>query len=264
MPSLIDRTGKQYGSLLVLGRGQNQGSKVRWECLCTLCGNTVAVTASNLEHRPSKSCGCARKGPRADIHTSQLYGHLFVWDWSKDNAAWLVSCKICHKFLLVKSHDLTSGRRRTCGNHRAIDKLQRDYPYEYKSFTDMLRRCTDPKHADYPSWGGRGVTVCEEWLQDRGFEFFFLRLGPHPPGTTLHRIKNELGYSPDNTKWSTVAEQNRNRRISRLLPFMGQTMNLVDFANEIRMSQQKVSRLLDGDWTPEQIADEAGYVPVTI
>ena len=73
----------------------------------------------------------------------------------------------------------------------------------------MHGRCGNPKHPRYADYGGRGITVCERW---HSFENFLADMGEPPPGLTLDRINNDLGYSPENCRWATVSEQNFNRK----------------------------------------------------
>jgi hypothetical protein len=76
----------------------------------------------------------------------------------------------------------------------------------------MVRRCTNPKAANWFLYGGRGIKVCDEWL---AFENWSADMGDPPPGMSLERIDNDGNYERANCKWVTVAEQNRNHRVER-------------------------------------------------
>lgn len=78
----------------------------------------------------------------------------------------------------------------------------------------MMRRCTRVNDPRYPEWGGRGITVCERWLE---FPNFLADMGERPPGLTLDRINNDGNYEPGNCRWATRKEQQANRRNSRQL-----------------------------------------------
>ena len=75
----------------------------------------------------------------------------------------------------------------------------------------MKQRCYYKNHTGYPNYGGRGITVCDEWQRLKGFRDWALSNG-YADNLTLDRINNDLGYSPDNCRWVTPREQCKNKR----------------------------------------------------
>lgn len=81
---------------------------------------------------------------------------------------------------------------------------------EYRSWSQMIQRCTNPKNPKYHNYGGRGITVCERWLNS--YINFLEDMGRRPSVTdSLDRIDVEQGYTKENCKWSTRKEQGWNR-----------------------------------------------------
>ena len=91
------------------------------------------------------------------------------------------------------------------------------YESEYRSWYNMKHRCYYPQDKRYSRYGGRGIKVCERWLQS--FTNFLSDMGRKPtPKHTLDRINNDGNYEPGNCRWVTVRENNYNRSVSSKTP----------------------------------------------
>lgn len=114
---------------------------------------------------------------------------------------------------------------------------------------DLVKRCTNPKNRDYPRYGGRGITLCPEWLV---FETFLSDMGPRPSSQhSVERIDNELGYSKSNCRWATKHEQVRNTRRNKWLTANGVTMVQSDWANKISVHPTVIYNRLKSGWSVE-------------
>lgn len=89
----------------------------------------------------------------------------------------------------------------------------------------MRRRCSDPDRRAFKNYGGRGITVCNQW---KDYQAFIADMGPCPKGLSLDRINNERGYEPGNCRWATRAEQSRNHRRNVFVDINGERLILAD------------------------------------
>lgn len=85
----------------------------------------------------------------------------------------------------------------------------------YNIYTGMITRCYNTKHNTYKNYGGRGITVCDEWRSDVAAYCTWAKTNGYRDDLTIERIDNDKGYSPDNCKWITSHEQAFNKRVNK-------------------------------------------------
>jgi len=120
----------------------------------------------------------------------------------------------------------------------------------YHSWAGMCARCRNKNNIMYQRYGARGITVCSRWLS---FENFLADMGEKPAGTSLDRKDNDGNYCPENCRWATRNQQNRNRRSNRLLTYDGVTKCLVEWAETIGISKRTLAnRVNRGGWSVEK------------
>lgn len=85
----------------------------------------------------------------------------------------------------------------------------------YVVFQSMKERCRNPKFKQWKDYGGRGITVCDRWLEPKvGFHNFLADMGPRPDGYVIDRKNNDVGYSPENCRWVSRKDSQRNQRVT--------------------------------------------------
>jgi hypothetical protein len=204
------------------------------------------------------SGGCLMSRTAKDL-TDQPFGRLIVKSLAyrrKYGKAtiiyWHCECR-CGNTCIVAGSKLRSGYTQSCG---CISR-ERHYRHgqtltpEYTIWQHMLQRCYNTKLPRYSDYGGRGITVCDEWRYS--FETFYKDMGPRPsPKHSLERENNNLGYGPGNVIWATQSVQTRNTRRNRPFTINGRTQCLQDWVNEYGLALGAVRTRLRLGWSIEE------------
>lgn len=105
----------------------------------------------------------------------------------------------------------------------------------YNSWSNMIQRCTNPKHPSYPRYGGRGITVCADWRDGAKFIKWAYDNG-FKVGLSIERVDNDGNYCPENCRWATRKEQQRNRQANHRVTYGGETKCLTEWAEVLGMN----------------------------
>jgi hypothetical protein len=125
------------------------------------------------------------------------------------------------------------------------------HPAEYRAWSCMRTRCTNPKFIDWDLYGGRGIRVCDQW---DSFANFFEDMGSKPsPRHSLDRRDSDGNYEPDNCRWATAKEQannwkNRNKKFS----LNGETLTESEWARRIGISRESLRDRINNGWSVEK------------
>jgi len=126
----------------------------------------------------------------------------------------------------------------------------------YYCWRNMRSRCYDKNHVAFHNYGGRGITVCDEWKND--FDAFVRDMGESIVGMSLDRIDSNGNYCKENCRWVTMKQQLNNQRRNRLVTKDGVTKTLSQWAESLGIRQDTLSRRLNR-MSPEK-ALKAGYL----
>lgn len=150
---------------------------------------------------------------------------------------WLCRCD-CGNSCIVDSGNLRHGRQKSCGclRHREPwNKTHGEFCNSrlYRIWTGMKTRCYDKRCKAYPSYGGRGIFICEDWKDN--YESFrdWALLNGYSDDLSIDRIDNDQGYFPENCSWATRENQSNNRRSSRFVVLGGIKMTTARAAREL-------------------------------
>ena len=121
----------------------------------------------------------------------------------------------------------------------------------------MKQRCYDTKNSHYHLYGGRGIKICNRWLEPKGFDNFMDDLGQRPSSNhSIDRINNDGDYSPENCRWSISKVQSRNKRNNINVTFKGETKCIADWIKETGLSYRTLKNRIKDDGT---VGDDFDY-----
>lgn len=168
------------------------------------------------------------------------------------------------KKFITRISALKNGKTTSCGCKRRDGLLLRITRHnmssssEYASWEAMKSRCLNSKNKFYENYGGRGIRVCDEWLD---FKNFIRDMGNKPDSSySIDRIDVNGDYCPANCKWSNRHEQDRNRRTSVKFEIEGQLKNITDISREHGLNHQTIrARVNKGMSITEAISKSYKY-----
>lgn len=192
--------------------------------------------------------------------TGKRFGFLVVVRYTPvkgaGNAMWLCRCDCGNKKVLAGT-SMRCGGVISCGcvkrgpksghGHTANGKMSP----EYRCWSGVVQRCTNPKSRAFKDYGGRGITICRRWLK---FDNFLIDMGSRPiVKNTLERIDNNKGYRKSNCCWATRQEQMWNIRTNRTFEYEGQTKCVGEWAKIVGISPGTLhSRVFAKGWPPKR------------
>ena len=185
----------------------------------------------------------------------QHFGRLTVIrKHSKSNARkqalWECECSCgSENVVIVPTTSLRKEITRSCGCLRKETTIDRNNTHgltntpEYGVWCRIKNRCYNEKEKSYHDYGGRGITMCDEWKES--FEAFYRDMGPRPsPEHSIDRRDNNKGYSKENCRWATLVEQANNRRDNLYFDFDGDRKTLTEWCREFGLNYNRIRYLI--------------------
>lgn len=194
--------------------------------------------------------------------TDQKFGKLTVISRDKNGAngvaRWKCICD-CGNVSIVRGSNLKNGSVKSCGclSHISQNATHRQSNTTlYRKWRSMIYRCENPKNRAYKDYGGRGVTVCEEWHDFLRFKEWVETTKPSGD-YSIDRIDNSKGYNPENCRWASSEEQANNRRSNVMIEYNGEIHNLMEWSVRLGFDYKRVhNRIHKLGWSFEKAINE--------
>lgn len=191
---------------------------------------------------------------------------IYLWECVCDCEA--------HTHIILEGGKLKSGNTKSCGclNREKIIKRNKEnalyHPKNQKIFgrwVGMKDRCYNPNHKKFQYYGGKGIRICDEWLNNySAFEDWSLNNG-FSDELTIDRIDSDKDYSPDNCRWVTWEVQHNNTSRNKYLTYKGRTQSLSDWCKELGLNYGRTKARLNAcHWTVEEAFESGKYEQVNL
>lgn len=167
----------------------------------------------------------------------------------------------CGSVVEVVARQIRAGKTQSCGclmrdriletNRTHGESRSSGETAEYRTWGRMKRRCTKPQDKSFSDYGGRGIKMCDRWLNS--YDAFLQDVGRRPtPAHSIDRIDVNGHYEPGNVRWATKREQNNNTRVNHIIEFNGERLTLAQWSERTKIGHTTIIHRLKSGWTVER------------
>lgn len=203
----------------------------------------------------------------------QRFGRLVVasFAFSRNATFWNCLCD-CGGSSVVRAALLRNGSTKSCGcgskeqariNCQKYWRRNERIPIEIRrrlndAYSNMVSRCSDPTNHRYANYGGRGITICQEWTGAEGRQRFYdwAMAQGYSAGLSLDRINVNGIYSPDNCRLVGSIAQANNTTRNHYITWQGQTLSVADWARRLGLTYSSMIHRVQRGWTMDRIASQ--------
>jgi hypothetical protein len=186
-----------------------------------------------------------------EIKKGVVFGGWTVESPTENKKRWWCVCECGTRKTVLVSH-LRNGTSQSCGCRKIAARTTHGMSRtpEYLAWKHMIGRCRNPQTKHYERYGGRGISVCEEWSD---FAKFYADVGPRPSKDhSLDRLDNDGNYVPGNVAWRTKKEQGNNRANNVLVTYRDETLTAAEMGRKYGVSNTALLSRLKLNWPIEK------------
>lgn len=231
--------GSKYGRLEILSVASIDGKRFAY-CRC-VCGVEKRILLTNVKRSVTVSCGCIKR--KHSVEAGQRFGRLTVLslDYSREHGHLKVPVVCdCGTKKTVGVAELSGGVTKSCGCLVIEQVTSLSYKHGgegsvlYAVWHGMKVRCSNKNRENYKIYGGRGISVCKEWIDSFSSFREWAEAHGYEKGLQIDRIDVNGNYEPANCRWVTPKVNGNNRRDNVLLTAFGETMTMKMWSHDPR------------------------------
>lgn len=169
------------------------------------------------------------------------------------HSKWLCKCD-CGGETIVLGSNLRRGHTTSCGclHQEKRTKHGKSKHRLYTIWAMMKRRCLNKKSKDYSRYGGRGISVCSEWIDNFSAFYDWAMKNGYRSDLSLDRANNDGSYNPPNCRWTTVKEQQNNTRCNKIISHNGKSLTIAQWSEELGIPDSVLRTRIKRGWSVER------------
>ena len=200
--------------------------------------------------------------------TGQKFGHLLVLERAENRicksqkiVCWKCKCD-CGNIAIVQASNLITGNSTNCGCIRKKHSIEgarkkntkhnQSHNRIYFIWQSMKDRCYNSNNKNYKNYGGRNITVCNEWKNDFILFYNWAMNNGYKEDLTIDRIDVNGNYEPNNCRWATIKQQENNKRNNHILYYNNEKHNITEWASILGINRNIIYDRLRYGWTVEK------------
>lgn len=191
-------------------------------------------------------------GRRFGRYTVLRRAESYISKTGSRQSRWLCRCD-CGNERIVFSQSLKSGNSLSCGCYQKETATSHGKKNTrlYGIWHNIKWRCFNSNCSHYPRYGGRGITMCDEWKNDFQSFYDWAMANGYEDKLSIDRIDNDGNYCPENCRWVSAKEQANNRRRNNCITALGITRTISEWENKTGISRQTIQWRINHGWEPD-------------